>query len=69
MKIDKYWKLRLEKWFSQRIVRWAYKNLPFDISYTNITKTKRYDTNFDFRRVLAEFDIPEVGKHYVIYIK
>lgn len=68
MKIDRYWDLRLKKWWITKVVYWAYRNLPFEIAYTDIQK-KGYEPNFNFGKVLAEFDIPELKKHYVIYLK
>ena len=63
MKIDKYWKLRLEKWFRTKLMRMVYPNVPFEIAYTDIAD--KYEVNFDFRKVLAEFNVD--NKHYVIY--
>ncbi len=66
MKIDKYWKLRLRKWWITKVVYWAYKDLPFDIAYTNMAE--KYEP-INFGEVIIEFDIPERYEHYVIYRK
>lgn len=67
MKIDKYWKLRLKKWWFAKIVHYAYKDLPFEIAYTDISE--RYEPSFEFGEVLAAFDVQRIKRHYVIYIK
>lgn len=67
MKIDKYWKLRLKKWWITKVVYWTYRDLPFSIAYTSISKSYEYSS--DFGKVLASFDVPQNNRHYVIYLK
>jgi len=63
MKIDKYWRLRLRKWFITKLTRLVHPNLPFEIAYTDTSD--KYELNFEFRSVLAQFDVGD--RHYVIY--
>ncbi len=68
MKIDKYWWLRIKKFWITKIIHRTYRNLLFDIAHTDIVEGRKfYDYGELNQEILAEFDCGK--KHYVILSK
>lgn len=68
MKIDKYWKLRLEKWWRTRVIAFAYRDLPFEIAYCDYDQSEIPDYSiFKDKKILGEFTIPRIHRHYIFY--
>ena len=65
MKIDKYFLRRIKKWWQTRVVKHFWRDLPFEIAYTEIIKGKNEYTFYPEGQKLAEFDCK--GRHYYIY--
>ena len=55
-------KLRIEKWWFSKVVKHFWKDIPFEIAYTDIA-----DSYSDYPNgiILAEFNCN--NKHYIIY--
>lgn len=58
--------LRLEKWWKTKVIARLYPNLPFGISWTNLNEGQtEYEYPNDIE-ILAQFDIPEEKRKYII---
>ena len=63
--------LRLKKFFITRVVFFAYRDLPFDIFYTNLDELVEGVRGYEppKGKILAKFDVPFKNRKYVIISK